>query len=256
LIPKVEAEIFEEDLSEGSTRPSVMACVNLATEGRDSYVVKYRTSRGDHCYEFLCISLGRFFHLRTLEPVQVLLTRELAESLQTSHPAVAERVHENLGWNFGTRYLPGKSLPETEGKLTGTRGDEAARIMAFDVLISNADRRLRKINLLADGNGFWILDHELAFGWCLDVRGFVSWEAEARKALKDHVFKGRVVNLNFGLRGFSQRLQSLTEADIDRFFSELPDDFSCGFEGRIKNHLKRARDEHEEFMGAVLEVAK
>jgi hypothetical protein len=70
------------------------------------------------------------------------------------------------------------------------------------------------------------------------------------------VFAGRVPALDSELGGFTEWLRTMTDDDIEGFFEELPEAFQCRHEDKIKEHLKRARSEYQQFSWAVLEAGR
>ena len=71
--------------------------------------------------------------------------------------------------NFGCKYFTGY-WEFLKGQIPNSKQyEQAEKIYAFDLFVSNPDRRVDKQNMLTDGDKVLIFDHELAFAFVMDI---------------------------------------------------------------------------------------
>lgn len=84
----------------------------------------------------------------------------------------------SLGYNFGNEYQRGYIAPLKGQTFSEAFEQKLLDLFAFDMLISNADRRLEKPNFLFNGDDMLVFDHEIAFGFLMElpfVRNPTPW---------------------------------------------------------------------------------
>jgi hypothetical protein len=121
--------------------------------------------------EVLAALLASDLGLPVPEPFLVRLERDFAETIPDEGSKALAM--QSLGWAFGSKKLPPQyAIFEPQLSLSEDGIPEAAEILAFDVLICNADRRVGKPNCLGNGRRLAIIDHELAFL----TEGVIGWK--------------------------------------------------------------------------------
>src|SRR5690606_15432338 len=85
----------------------------------------------------------------------------------------------SLGYNFGNHYMKEGYQALVRGqKIPADLIDRLKDVFAFDVLISNSDRRIEKPNLLTNGRQELSFDNEFAFSftlWLTVLRNKEPW---------------------------------------------------------------------------------
>ena len=122
------------------------------------------------------------------------------------------------------------------------------RGFAFDALIQNVDRRAINPNLFVTGNEFYVYDHETSFSFLQAILPSPQpWILEAELYLKDHIFyhglKGKAIELD----DFCERLSALSDAVLQGFRDEVPQEWIHSCLDLIEGHLKSVRAHTEEF---------
>lgn len=111
--------------------------------------------------EVVAGELARALGLRV--PVQVLLELDPAMGAAEPDQEIQDLLRASEGLNVGADFLPG-ALPY--GPTTAARGlvspEEAARIVWFDLLVTNVDRTPQNPNLLVWHGDLWLIDHGAA----------------------------------------------------------------------------------------------
>jgi hypothetical protein len=103
---------------------------------------------------------------------------------------------------------------------------EALDIFALDCWLTNGDRHVKNHNLLTNGKGFAIFDHELALMTDLNLFWKEPWQVDALDGARppqEHVFfshlRGRAA---YPIDGVSARLAALTDERINEYAAALP----------------------------------
>ncbi len=110
--------------------------------------------------ELICAALARAAGLAVPDYGIATVTREFAESVPDN--TVRDVLLNNLGPNFATRYLPGRSPWLPSYSPTGELLRQLESVMAFDCALINGDRTCSKPNLLWNGDDVVLIDHSLA----------------------------------------------------------------------------------------------
>jgi hypothetical protein len=120
----------------------------------------------EYLFEWLGSAIASRMGIATPEPLVVAITPALVSS---APDAFRDELQRSIGLVFGSHFLGvGQQMPRAD-HLSSLELKRAARILAFDVLIHNADRRAVNPNLLIDRDELVVFDHELAFGFLLAI---------------------------------------------------------------------------------------
>ena len=138
---------------DGGTAPIVLKLMNPAVD-------QGHAGPTSLACELICAVLARTAGLTVPDYGIATVTREFAESAVDRE--VRTVLLANIGPNFATRYLGGRSvwIPSYS-----PRGDLLARlegVLTFDCTLVNGDRTAKKPNLLWDGDDVVLIDHSLA----------------------------------------------------------------------------------------------
>jgi len=99
----------------------------------------------------------------------------------------------------------------------------ATEVFSFDSLVQNPDRRFNNPNLLTRGNEIFVLDHELAFSFLLDILASVEpWRLEGQRYLSDHVFYRALKSKVIDITGFTDTLAALPGPALDGILNDVP----------------------------------
>jgi len=262
MLRAVIAQDFLKRMGTGKTKPCLLGCVEMlpvAPLEKDEngpkkpeeveLVVKFadgpERKKNGLIAEVLAAAFAADLDLPVPEPFLVRVEKDFAAAIPDSE--IRQLAERSLGWAFGSRKLP----PQYSTILSGVSLHQsllstAAEILAFDVMISNADRRPANPNCLSNSQELALYDHELAFV----TEGIIGWKPPwerggADKAiLKQHLFfpfvKGRKVNLD-RLRG---ALEAITPGRIEEYRASLPAEWDreSGAAERILVHIRKLRD--------------
>lgn len=162
-------------------------------------------------------------------------------------PVLAPGVRKSVGSVFGSGFVQGSPMMAGELIDPSLRG-EAAKILAFDAFIHNADRRAVNPNLFLGRNGFIVYDHGDAFSfvWPLLLAPDPA-EDPLLSMLDQHVFAPLLRRQAApDLTDFSARLAGLDDARLQAVAAAAPSAWQTGSAAgklsQIVDVLKRRRD--------------
>jgi hypothetical protein len=172
FLPTVEALVPGQVLESGRTRPQIVTGICQTSFEKDDYVVKFIKSpemtpeKSSH--ELIASFIALELDLNVPEPALMNVSNNFVAAMngnQNYHVA-----SNSVGVNFCSKYVTNGFQSLIKGqKLTGPIIKKLACLFAFDLLISNADRRIDKHNFSTNGKDILILDHEAAFGYVYDL---------------------------------------------------------------------------------------
>ena len=171
-LQKVDALNGIELLSTGTTQPMLIRGVCEQTGEKSDYVIKYRRSPRmsveSSAFELIAAFIAKELELDVPEPALINVSPEFVDTLRGKEGFIF--ANNSIGLNFGCSFLGYGFMQLLQNqKLTESQFEQAIKIFAFDILISNADRNINKPNLLTNGEKIFIFDHELAFGFVRDI---------------------------------------------------------------------------------------
>lgn len=166
-LPRLTAQRYDETLTSGANRPAIVAARDQQTKERLSCVVKFRGAERmtpEACArELLAAFIAKEWGIRVVEPVLVDVGAEFVE-LERGKPHY-QLLANSVGLNVGSVYVRGYDTIPVYQPLSDVELPQAQHIVLFDLFIQNADRRVEKPNLMANGQELVIYDHELAFSF-------------------------------------------------------------------------------------------
>lgn len=173
-LPIIEPIRVSKSFVQSANKPLLITGVDVDTGEKSDFVVKLikaeRMSASAFQRELLAAFMAMEMDLPVTVPAIINISSDFLYLLQgQSEYAIAS---QSLGYNFGTRYVDRYQVLAVHQKLPETLLERAAEILAFDVLIQNADRTLEppgKPNLLTNGKELLMFDHEVAFGFIFEM---------------------------------------------------------------------------------------
>ena len=246
FLPTIQALIGHSSFSSGTTQPMLIRGVCTATGKKDDYVVKYRRSprmsKESSCRELIAVFIAMELDLFVAEPAIIDVGEEFVETLTGIDGY--KYAANSIGLNFGCKYVSSSSHVEfvRNQRLNQKQKQEAVRIFAFDVLVSNPDRRRNNQNMLTDGDRILIFDHELAFSFILDLKQNkrpwilnaidISW-------IKDHYFYPFLKGSHYDFKFFVEIFERLDDNFWEKVFKSIPQQWANDQIYRIRTTLEQ-----------------
>jgi hypothetical protein len=222
----VEAIRFDRMMSNGRTKPMLLMCDSV--DGEIELVAKFSVgcSVGGLIREALTAMFALDLGLPVPPPYLVQLSTEFIDSIPD--PAVADLLRKGDSFGFGSKRLPNGygAWVQPAGRMADAMEQEALDIIALDCWLTNGDRRVANQNLLTNGKGFAVFDHELALMTTMNMFWKEPWQVNSLQGARpplDHVLfdhlKGRAT---YSTNTICARLATLTDQRIDDYVSALP----------------------------------
>lgn len=260
MVSTIRAITFVKTLRHGRTRPSLMLCENDDGERIEAVVKLYsgkESTRKALICELMAALLARDLDLTVPEPFIVEIEQDFYRGIP--EPELAGRFRSSPGANFGSRYLgAGYTTWPQERSIPDSIVQDAAEIIAFDLMIQNPDRRKDRPNLLRKGDELVIFDHEMAFSFLYAlVPDEYPWDGKGMKFARDHVFYGGLKGRSISWVRMQGALEAVDDSRLVMYGETLPDDWrnnSDDASARIQEYLKRARDNNSKLFQKIMEV--
>ena len=198
------AESASSVLSTGRNKPVVLDCSAPAGAGMRQYkpfVVKSIGTQLDAAglaRELFGSLLARHLGCNAPEPVLVEIDQATADAVNPTLRQGGASVA--VGLAFGSEYLRPLFPLTPSAKLTDEQRADATLLYAFDVLVQNADRRLRNPNCAVHNSRIFAFDFELCFSFGMAIGAVPTWQINdpslaqmiAEHALRPHL-KGSLI---------------------------------------------------------------
>jgi hypothetical protein len=183
---------FHKRIENTRTKPCLVFCEDENGEEAEFYLKVRsggeRATTGLVC-EIMASQFASDLDLPIPESGLLDVTADFAKTVPNAD--FAEQLSRSVGWNFGARKAGSGYSAVLAGRVpTSDQMHTAAEIFAFDGFIQNPDRRTTNPNLLSNGRGYVMIDHELAFDF---IGGGVigwrpPWEGGNLNFLRTHIF--------------------------------------------------------------------
>jgi hypothetical protein len=242
-----EAELFSRPMGAGRTRPLALH-VRRGDGSLVECVVKpsarLTMPPTEYLFEWLGAAIGRALGVNVPEPLAVEITTGFAASIDDADARTI--LAGSTGLAFGSTYEKGfTQIPKPFALSTALR-EEAARVLAFDVYVHNADRRHNNANLFVARDQFLAFDHEQAFAFLLAIGGQDPVEDDCADILAQHVLRPLLRGALPSLDEFVMRLQSLDDPFFQGLAAATPPAWTTGAAlgkiDRVIDVLRRRRD--------------
>ena len=170
FLPIVEALAPGPVFDTGTTQPNVIRGICHQTQVKSDYVVKFRAAQRmspeANARELVAAFIAMELDFNIPPPAIINVSPDFVEVMR-GRPNF-QSASKSLGFNFGNEYMKEGYQALVRGqKIPAELLERLKDLFAFDVLISNSDRRIDKPNFLTNGKQELIFDHELAFSFTL-----------------------------------------------------------------------------------------
>lgn len=243
----------------GRTRPAVIAC-DLPDGGEVECVVKLsghqESSPHQPVCELVAALLALDLKLPVAEPLLVEISPEFVDlAIPVSNTEAKNRCQESLGLTFATRHLPGGySLLPIGKPPPKAMIPELAKLYAFDGIIQNADRTQRNSNCLVKGSELRFFDHDLAFGFLLDILGPPNvTDVDSYSFLSNHLAKPCLKRDREQFESLQNSFTAIDEATLNEYRNFIPDSWSGKnvYFPAIETHLNSVFSELDSVLDAI-----
>jgi hypothetical protein len=243
FLPTIEALQGIDELGSGTTKPMLIRGVCRKTHEKSDYVVKYRNaprmSVEASCRELLASFIAKELEMNVAEPALINVSPEFVDSLRGMEGY--KNANNSIGINYGSKFF-GQGFFEflQNQKLNEKQFEQAEQIFALDIFISNADRRKDKQNMLTDGEKIMIFDHELAFGFVMDIiKTPTPWLiSDADKSwIKNHFFYPALKDNEHNFDTFVESFEVLDTNFWQKADLLIPQEWKTKQVDDIKNNL-------------------
>ncbi len=262
-IPIIFAETILKALTESANKPFVISGIDKANLIKDEYVVKLNASErmylGARLRELLASLIATEIGIATPKPAIIEISRELAETRKGFADYI--RFNESIGLNYGTKFL-GENvvqfMPRSEGSYKNII-KPLQQIFIFDLFIENSDRSYDKPNLLVKGNELYVIDHEIAFGFLMDIRkNPTPWHFDnsMQNLISKHCLYANLKGRHFLAQDFFENFHKLNKRFWDATYNLLPQEWRTDDFDKIRDHLQLKVDHITEFKNEIMEILK
>lgn len=252
FLPEIFALNGDKVLGAGTTQPMLIRGVCKKTEVKSDYVVKYisspRMSPMSSCSELVAAFVGLEMDLNIAEPAIIDITEDFVETLRGKDGF--KNASNSIGLNFGCKYVPGLMEFASRQQLSDSLYEQAEHIFSFDIFISNVDRRIDKPNMLTDGEKILLFDHELAFGFVMDIiKNPTPWIISENDLgwIKNHYFFPILKGNEHSFDEFVDKLEVLNDNFWNKLQQIIPKAWMTDHFDKIKSNLTSLVLHKEEF---------
>lgn len=252
LLPVVEAISPHEQFTTGANKPLLVTAVD-AGGNKGDYVIKFRGAERmstEACMrEVLAAFIAMQMELTTVKPVIVNISEEFVELLKGSDAWMLGS--KSIGFNYGSEYVPGYQTILVNEDLNNHQLPYAQQIFCFDVFIQNPDRTAQKPNMITGGNEIVIFDHELGFGFALDIfRNQTPWHLRDNDLewINRHCLLPKIKGRRFDFHDFSRRFDNLDEKFWQTAHGLMPQEWQSPQFDTIKQYLTAICEHKESFI--------
>lgn len=247
FLPEVEALEAYQPFSSGRTRPNLVRGVCRQTGERSEYVVKFKGSPqmfpGSSGKELLGAFIALQVDLQVAAPAIVHISADFVDTMEPGHENIAVAA-KSIGFNFATGYMGlGYQEPMQGQKFPDEVLQKLMDLFAFDVFISNPDRRVGKPNFITNGQDIFVYDHEMAFSFLEVLFGgsIEPWLIPDADVywIGNHFSYSMLKGRNINFTGFAERLGLLDDGFWLKARQLMPPEWDNGLVTSIYNYLDK-----------------
>jgi hypothetical protein len=255
----IEALSPHEIFATGANKPLLITGVDQ-NGSKGNYVVKFKCAERMYpeanMRELLALFIAAEMDILSVIPVLVNISAEFVDLLVGQN--CWEIANKSIGLNFGSIYIQGYKTILTIEDFNERQLKYAQDLFAFDVFIQNSDRTIKKPNMMTDGNEIVIFDHELAFGFVLDIfqnkQPWIIRDADL-EWIKQHCILPKIRGKEFDFQHFSEGLSTLTEDFWERAWFLIPEEWrSLPQFNNIKQYLTAICNNKEVFINHLQQL--
>ncbi len=256
FLPSIVALAGGKVFDTGANKPQVVRGVCEQTGEKSDYVVKYLGAERMYpqacARELIASCIANEMNFLVPEPAVINITDEFVESLRGNDAfGMASR---SIGYNYGSKYMKAYQQFVTGQKFSEGLHQKAVDLFAFDLFISNSDRTHLKPNMNTDGENILIFDHELAFGFALEIlpnpQPWLILDRHMEWIRNQYLFpilRGREQNFS----NFVERLQVLNNDFWNKLQQIIPAAWMSEEFQKIKATLRTIIEHKEEFIQQI-----
>lgn len=254
FLPIVHALAPGKIFETGTTSPQLIRGVCEQTGTKSDYVVKYikgpRMSAEASCRELLAAFIATELGFNVPEPAIINISNEFSELLRGSENY--KTVVNSIGFNFGNKYEEGFQQIMKGQHIEDSLNAKLLELLAFDIFIGNADRRLDKPNFMSNGDEILIFDHELAFGFCFELsflRNPEPWliRKQDMEWIKGNFCFDRLRGRDLNFNTFINKLTVINQDFWLKFQNIAPQEWLTNQLTEIKEYLQKLIDKSDIF---------
>jgi hypothetical protein len=256
-LPVIEALSPHEIFTSGANKPLLITGVGAAGKKND-YVVKFRAAErmsNEACMrELLALFIAAEMDIKCVTPAIINISPDFVDILVGND--AWQYASQSLGYNFGSENIKGYNTILSGQDLNNDQLPFAQNIFAFDVVIQNNDRRNDKPNMMTDGHEIVIYDHELAFGFVLELfKNPEPWKIRDSdyEWISKHVLLPKIKGKDFDFEKFSKRFDTLGEAFWQTAWNLIPQNWRSDQFDTIKQYLSAICNHKDAF---IIELKK
>jgi hypothetical protein len=126
-------------------------------------------------------------------------------------------------------------------------------------LIENSDRTYNKPNLLVKDKTIYVIDHEIAFGFSLDIKPNTKpWilDQAIRNIIGNHCLFAHLKGRNFLANDFFQNINKLNDTFWTKAYELLPNQWILNDFSKIRDYLCLKIEHITDFKNEIMEVLK
>lgn len=262
-VQHVLAESILKPLIESANKPFVISGVNKDSLFKSEYVVKLssseRMSPNAALREFLASLIALELEIPTPSPAIIEINSEFVETRRDFEDYA--RFEKSIGMNYGNEFL-GENvvmfMPRDSESYTGFI-KTLQEIFIFDIFIENSDRTYDKPNLLVNGKDIFVIDHEIAFGFILDViQNLEPWRLNnaLMHIIKNHCLYANLKGRHFLANDIFEKFHKLDKDFWKVTYDLLPTLWKINDFNKIRDYLQMKIDHIDEFKNEIMEVLK
>ncbi len=262
-IPIIAVEAILKALTESANKPFVVSGIDKSEFIKDEYVVKLnsseRMSKEAVLREFLASFIAIELGIKTPLPALLEISKEFADTRKGYDDY--SRFNRSIGLNFGSKFLGNNVIQfmPREKKSYKNFIKVLQEIFIFDIFIENSDRTYEKPNLLIKDDEIYVIDHEIAFGFMLDViKNPVPWHLNNAllNIIERHCLFANLKSRKFLAHDFFENFHKLNSEFWNTAYNLLPADLRIDDFEKIRDYLQLKVDHINEFRNEIMEILK
>jgi hypothetical protein len=229
----------------GANKPLFITAWNEAQNTTESFVLKYRgaerMNERSSARELIAAFLAMELEIAVPEPA-IVHVEAIFLSFLVNH-AEYSKIVKSKGINFGSQTILGTVDLKPNVFLTPIHLKQALRIFIFDIMIQNADRNVQKPNMFLSNNRFYVIDHEIAFGFIDTFSFFRSpnpWtfnEIDVQSFKKHFFYPQLCKNNRIDLEEAFKPFEKLNDHFWEKLVTFVPTEWITPEITAIKNHI-------------------
>ncbi|WP_026902425.1 HipA family kinase [Pedobacter glucosidilyticus] len=261
FLPVVHALEPGKIFDTGTTAPQLVRGVCEQTGTKSDYVVKYikgqRMSAEASCRELLAAYIAAELEFNVPEPALINISSDFTELLRGSDNY--QTAVNSIGFNFGNKYEEGYQQIMVGQHIDDKLNAKLVELLAFDIFIGNADRRLDKPNFMSNGDDILIFDHELAFGFTLELpflRNPKPWiiRDSDMEWIKNNFCFVRLKGRDLKMDNFINKLSAINDDFWVKYQNIAPAEWLTDQVKDIKEYLQKLIDKSDIFESEIKRI--